>query len=51
MRPGLRPATLLAFAVVLLFVALAIILLVLHRETKTRRKRQDAAADPNLPSE
>jgi flagellar biosynthesis/type III secretory pathway M-ring protein FliF/YscJ len=48
---GLPSTTLLAFAILVLLVALAIIFFVLRRETKSRQKRQDAAADPDLPPE
>lgn len=46
---GLPSTTLLAFAVVVLLVALVIIFLMLHKETKIRQKRRDAAADPDQP--
>lgn len=48
---GLPSTTLLAFAVLVLLAALVVIFLFLHKETKSRQKRRDAAADPDLPPE
>jgi flagellar biosynthesis/type III secretory pathway M-ring protein FliF/YscJ len=48
---GLPSTTLLAFAVLVLLAALVVIFVFLRRETKSRRQRSDAAADPDRPSE
>ncbi|MGH9035791.1 MAG: hypothetical protein ACRD0O_08495 [Acidimicrobiia bacterium] len=48
---GQPSMTLLAVAVLILLGALAIIYVFLRKETKSRRKRRDAAADPDLTRE